>query len=94
MLKFIWYLSQYSAKRVKPSLLEYVAHLEASLNADLQLFLEYKQRLLDIRKRQASTAAAADGAGDHGLDIDEADLLSDTSSIQSSRHSGSSRGTG
>ncbi|XP_017969177.1 putative elongator complex protein 1 [Drosophila navojoa] len=79
------------AKRVKPSLMEYVAHLEASLNADRQLFLEYKQRLLDIRKRQATAAAAAD---DHGLDIDEADLLSDTSSIQSSRHSGSSRGTG
>ncbi|XP_030565741.1 putative elongator complex protein 1 [Drosophila novamexicana] len=78
-------------KRVRPALIAYVGQLEASLRADRDLFVEYKQRLLDIRKRQAT---AADAGEEHELDIDEVDLLSDTSSISSSRHSGSSRGTG
>ncbi|EDV93458.1 putative elongator complex protein 1 [Drosophila grimshawi] len=79
-------------ERVKPALIAYVAQLEGSLCADRKLFGEHKQRLLEIRKRQA---ASADGGNDeHDVDIDEVDLLSDTSSMQSSRHSGSSRGTG
>lgn len=65
--------------------------MQGSLQADLKLFVEYKQRLLDIRKRQA-TSGDADNDGD--VDIEEVDLLSDTTSLHSSRFSGTSRGTG
>ncbi|XP_034486416.1 putative elongator complex protein 1 [Drosophila innubila] len=81
------------ANRIRPALIAFVDQLKKSLSADRELFLEYKQRLLDIRQRQA-TANDADGAGEHDVDIDEVDLLSDTSSMHSSRHSSSSRGTG
>lgn len=81
---------------VKPALLEFVAQLEASLSADRALFAEQKQRLLELRKQQAAKAADGfgDGDGEHEVDIDEVDLLSDTSSMHSSRFSSSSRGTG
>lgn len=81
---------------MKPSLLEFVTQLEASLCADHELFAEHKRRLLELRKRQAAAAADGfgDGVGEHEVDIDEVDLLSDTSSMRSSRFSSSSRGTG
>ncbi|ALC45754.1 Elp1 [Drosophila busckii] len=80
------------ANYVQPALLDYVEILENTLQADRRLFVNYKQRLLDIRKRPA-TANDMDVVGD---DIDELDLLSDTSSMRSSRYSGSqsSRGSG
>lgn len=81
---------------MKPSLLEFVAQLEASLCADRELFAEHKHRLLELRKQKAAAAADGfgDGVGEHEVDIDEVDLLSDTSSMRSSRFSSSSRGTG
>lgn len=79
--------------RIQPALIAFVDQFKGSLSADRELFLEYKQRLLDIRQRQA-TIDEGDGAGEHDVDIDEVDLLSDTSSMHSSRHSSSSRGTG
>ncbi|XP_017018499.1 elongator complex protein 1 [Drosophila kikkawai] len=78
-------------EKIAPALLAYGAQLQGSLQADHKLFLEYKQRLLDIRQRQASSGDA-DNDGD--LDIEEVDLLSDTTSLHSSRYSGTSRGTG
>ncbi|XP_023035447.1 putative elongator complex protein 1 [Drosophila willistoni] len=79
------------ADKVTPSLLAYVNQLQTSLEADHQLFLDYKKRLQIIRQQQASQG---DGDGGGDVDIDEVDLLSDTTSMHSSRHSGSSRGTG
>ncbi|KAH8359617.1 hypothetical protein KR093_007925 [Drosophila rubida] len=79
--------------RIRPSLIAFVDQLKASLGTDQELFVEYKQRLLDIRQRQAS-ADKLDGVANHDVDIDEVDLLSDTSSMHSSRYSGSSRSTG
>lgn len=81
---------------MKPSLLKFVAQLEASLCADRELFAEHKHRLLELRKQKAAAAAECfgDGVGEHEVDIDEVDLLSDTSSMRSSRFSRSSRGTG
>jgi len=72
-------------------LLAYGGQLQSSLHADLQLFLEYKQRLLDIRQRQAKYG---EGDNDADVDLEEVDLLSDTTSLHSSRYSGTSRGTG
>ncbi|XP_034114573.1 elongator complex protein 1 [Drosophila albomicans] len=79
--------------RIRPSLIGFVDQLKASLSADENLFLEYKQRLLDIRQRQA-TVDERDGLANHDVEIDEVDLLSDTSSMHSSRYSHSSRSTG
>ncbi|XP_043951432.1 elongator complex protein 1 isoform X1 [Drosophila biarmipes] len=79
------------AEKIAPALLAYGAQLQNSLHADLQLFLEYKQRLLDIRQRQANNG---DGDNDADVDLEEVDLLSDTTSLHSSRYSGTSRGTG
>ncbi|XP_017062099.1 putative elongator complex protein 1 [Drosophila ficusphila] len=79
------------AEKIAPALLAYGAQLQNSLNADLQLFLDYKQRLLDIRQRNAKFG---EGDGNADVDLDEADLLSDTTSLHSSRYSGTSRGTG
>lgn len=79
------------AEKIAPALLGFGAQLQTSLQADLQLFLDYKQRLLDIRQKQAASGGAENDAD---MDIEEADLLSDTTSLHSSRFSGSSRGTG
>jgi len=79
------------AEKIAPALLAYGAQLQNSLHADLQLFLEYKQRLLDIRQRQAKYG---EGDNDADVDLEEVDLLSDTTSMHSSRYSGTSRGTG
>ncbi|SPP83870.1 putative elongator complex protein 1 [Drosophila guanche] len=80
------------AEKIAPALVAHAGQMHNSLKSDLQLFLEYKQRLLDIRQRRANGADTEGGDGD--VDIDEVDLLSDTSSMQSSRYSGTSRGTG
>jgi len=72
-------------------LLAYGVQLESSLQADLQLFLDYKQRLLDIRRNQAKSG---EGYIDTDVNLKEVDLLSDTTSLHSSQYSGTSRGTG
>ncbi|XP_017083892.2 putative elongator complex protein 1 [Drosophila eugracilis] len=77
--------------KIAPALLSYGDQLQNSLNADLQLFLVYKQRLLDIRQRQAKYG---EGDNDADVDLEEVDLMSDTTSMHSSRYSGTSRGTG
>ncbi|KAH8382396.1 hypothetical protein KR009_003318 [Drosophila setifemur] len=78
-------------EKIAPALVTYGAQLQDSLQADLKLFLEYKQRLLDVRQRQAALGETDNYAD---VDIEEADLLSDTTSLHSSRYSGTSRGTG
>ncbi|XP_022216316.2 putative elongator complex protein 1 [Drosophila obscura] len=78
--------------KIAPALVAHAEQMHSSLKSDLQLFLDYKQRLLDIRQRRANGADAEADDGD--VDIDEVDLLSDTTSMHSSRFSGTSRGTG
>ncbi|XP_001980535.3 putative elongator complex protein 1 [Drosophila erecta] len=78
-------------EKVVPALLAYGTQLQSSLQADLNLFLCYKQRLLDIRQRQANHD---EGNIDADVGMEEVDLLSDTTSLHSSRYSGTSRGTG
>ncbi|XP_033163263.1 putative elongator complex protein 1 [Drosophila mauritiana] len=79
------------SEKIAPALLAYGAQLENSLQADLQLFLDYKQRLLDIRQNQAKSG---EGYIDADVNLKEVDLLSDTTSLHSSQYSGTSRGTG
>ncbi|XP_039495713.1 putative elongator complex protein 1 isoform X1 [Drosophila santomea] len=79
------------AEKIAPALLAYGTQLHSSLQADLELFLDYKQRLLDIRQRQEKYGV---GNIDANVDLEEVDLLSDTTSLHSSRYSGTSRGTG
>ncbi|XP_030374223.1 putative elongator complex protein 1 [Scaptodrosophila lebanonensis] len=79
-------------EHVEPALINYAEKMQSSLIFDKQLFADYKQRLLDIRKRQA-LHSGDEYPGAHN-DIEEVDLLSDTSSMHSSRYSGTSRGTG
>lgn len=77
---------------VVPDLLSYKETLAFSLNADRDLFLQQKSRLQFIREKK-SKENAADDLDDSGQ-IDESDLLSDTTSMHSSRYTASSRGTG
>ncbi|CAD6995585.1 putative elongator complex protein 1 [Ceratitis capitata] len=78
---------------VKPELLMYSRQLRQQFVDDEKQFLEYKQRLNDVR---ILAQQKRDGIvnGYDQCDIDEADLLSDTTSLRSSRYTGSSQGTG
>lgn len=78
---------------VKPELLAYVKQLQQQLSDDEIVFIAHKERLCDVRKLAQEKR---DGLlnGDEEVDIDEADLLSDTTSMRSSRYTGSSKGTG
>lgn len=65
------------------------------LDADRQQFLEYKQRLAIVRADRAAARQSGHPDGEHlHHDDPDADAFSDTSSMRSSRHSASSRGTG
>ncbi|XP_055852924.1 elongator complex protein 1 [Episyrphus balteatus] len=75
-----------------PDLLSYKETLASNLNADKDLFLKQKSRLLYIREKK-SKENTSDDLDDSGQ-IDESDLLSDTTSMHSSRYTASSRGTG
>ncbi|XP_065355006.1 elongator complex protein 1 [Calliphora vicina] len=76
-----------------PKLLAYHEILATNLAADEAQFIKHKERLLEvrvIRKKQAQNFID----GSDQVDIDECDLLSDTTSLRSSRYTASSRGTG
>ncbi|XP_055902907.1 elongator complex protein 1 [Eupeodes corollae] len=79
-------------KIIKPDLLSYKETLASNLNTDKDLFLKHKSRLLAIREKK-SIENVCDDLDDSGQ-IDESDLLSDTTSMHSSRYTASSRGTG
>ncbi|XP_019847772.2 elongator complex protein 1 [Bactrocera dorsalis] len=78
---------------VKPELLAYVKQLQQQLSDDETVFIAHKERLCEVR---VLAQQKRDGLfnGDEVGDIDEADLLSDTTSMRSSRYTGSSQGTG
>ncbi|XP_061393693.1 elongator complex protein 1 [Musca vetustissima] len=77
---------------VTPELLAYQSVLLNSITADEELFSQHKERLSQVRlNRQKQTQFGGD---DDQVDIDECDLLSDTTSLRSSRYTASSRGTG
>ncbi|XP_067647290.1 elongator complex protein 1 [Eurosta solidaginis] len=77
---------------VKPELLAYRKQLQEQLGDDENLFVEHKERLNEVR---VLAQQKRDGLINfYENDIDEADLLSDTTSMRSSRYTGSSQGTG
>uniref|UniRef100_A0A0A1XEG6 Elongator complex protein 1 n=1 Tax=Zeugodacus cucurbitae TaxID=28588 RepID=A0A0A1XEG6_ZEUCU len=78
---------------VKPELLAYVKQLQQQLSDEENTFVTHKERLRDVRvlAQQRRDGILND---DEQADIDEADLLSDTTSMRSSRYTGSSQGTG
>lgn len=78
---------------VKPKLLAYVKQLQEQLSDDETDFIAHKKRLHDVRLF-AQLKRTGFLNNDEVVDIDEADLLSDTTSMRSSRYTGSSQGTG
>ncbi|XP_053960279.1 elongator complex protein 1 [Anastrepha ludens] len=78
---------------VKPDLIAYSKQLAQQLADDEKLFVEHKQRLHDVRVLAQQKRDGLVNCYDQP-DIDEADLLSDTTSLRSSRYTGSSQGTG
>uniref|UniRef100_T1P7H5 Elongator complex protein 1 n=1 Tax=Musca domestica TaxID=7370 RepID=T1P7H5_MUSDO len=78
---------------VSNELLAYQSVLLNSITGDEDLFKQHKDRLIQVRANRLKLAQF--GAGDDDqVDIDECDLLSDTTSMRSSRYTASSRGTG
>ncbi|XP_073841413.1 elongator complex protein 1 [Musca autumnalis] len=77
---------------VTPELLAYQSVLLNSITADEELFTQHKDRLVQVRLNHLKQTQF--GGDDDQLDIDECDLLSDTTSMRSSRYTASSRGTG
>uniref|UniRef100_A0A1I8PUH9 Elongator complex protein 1 n=1 Tax=Stomoxys calcitrans TaxID=35570 RepID=A0A1I8PUH9_STOCA len=78
---------------VMPELIAYHNVLKSSIQGDQELFNSHKQRLLQVRLNRAKQSQFSGEAGEQ-MDIDECDLLSDTTSLHSSRYTASSRGTG
>lgn len=78
---------------IKPELLSYQTLLISTIAADEELFVSHKERLAQVRINRAKRLQFDCEAGDQA-DIDECDLLSDTTSLHSSRYTASSRGTG
>ncbi|XP_075146318.1 elongator complex protein 1 [Haematobia irritans] len=74
-----------------PEIVSYQNVLKSSIVADEELFKTHKQRLIQVRLNRAKQSQLVD---DHQADIDECDLISDTTSLHSSRYTASSRGTG
>uniref|UniRef100_A0A1A9WDF6 Elongator complex protein 1 n=1 Tax=Glossina brevipalpis TaxID=37001 RepID=A0A1A9WDF6_9MUSC len=79
---------------IKMELLLHYDNLKSALLSDKELFISYKQRLLELRiKRLKKTEMLHNEGGDQTL-IDDNDLLSDTSSLYSSHYTASSQNTG
>ncbi|KAM7363123.1 elongator complex protein 1 [Cochliomyia hominivorax] len=76
-----------------PKLLAYHEILSNNLQTDETQFLKHKERLLEIRILRSKQKQSLE-EGNNQIDIDECDLLSDTTSMRSSRYTASSRGTG
>lgn len=78
---------------VSNELLAYQSVLLNSITGDEELFKQHKDRLIQVRANRLKLAQFG-GGDDDQVDIDECDLLSDTTSMRSSRYTASSRGTG
>ncbi|KAL5275221.1 IKBKAP family protein [Megaselia abdita] len=76
---------------LKPELNSYYISLNGVLEADQQLFLKYRNRLHVVRELNAKKL---NEAADFEPNVDECDILSDTTSNRSSQLSGSSSRTG
>lgn len=76
-----------------PKLLNYHEELCQNLSNEETQFLQHKQRLMEVRVLHSKKRELLLNGSDQP-DIDECDLLSDTTSVRSSRYTASSRGTG
>lgn len=74
---------------VRNHLSDYASQLIAKIRAEREQFSGYTQRLLLVRQKKADKLLS--GFDD---DVDNCDMFSDTSSMNSSRFTGSSRGSG
>lgn len=89
-LIFIFKIIYFSETLVKPDICEYFNTLKSVLESDKELFLKYKLRLKVVR--EINLQKANDEYYDQN--VDECDILSDTTSMKSSQFSGSSSRTG
>uniref|UniRef100_A0A182XXP4 Elongator complex protein 1 n=1 Tax=Anopheles stephensi TaxID=30069 RepID=A0A182XXP4_ANOST len=83
--------------KVRSTLGEYLSTLEETLESEREQFLRQKDRLATVREercRKQSLAAAGDDYGDADGDCGDCDLYSDSSTIASSRHTGTSGRSG
>ncbi|XP_037897986.1 putative elongator complex protein 1 [Glossina fuscipes] len=78
---------------IKMELLLHCNHLMASLLSDKELFLSYKERLLAVRVKRLKKVEMLYGEGANQTLMNDNDLLSDTSSLYSSRYTTSSQNT-
>uniref|UniRef100_A0A182VQJ3 Elongator complex protein 1 n=1 Tax=Anopheles minimus TaxID=112268 RepID=A0A182VQJ3_9DIPT len=82
---------------VRSSLGEYLTALDETLCAEKEQFLRQRDRLAMVREersRKQSSAAAGEDHGDVDGDCGDCDLYSDSSTIASSRHTGTSGRSG
>ncbi|XP_053669456.1 elongator complex protein 1 [Anopheles marshallii] len=83
--------------KVRSCLGEYLATLDETLCAENEQFLRQKERLVTVREersRKLTSAAAGEDHGDADVDCGDCDLYSDSSTIASSRHTGTSGRSG
>lgn len=73
---------------IKPHLNQYAKHLTQTVQEESDKFITQKNRLATIRTEKSKRKLENDGD-----DVDDSDMFSDTSSMNSSRYSNSSRGT-
>ncbi|XP_049535614.1 elongator complex protein 1 [Anopheles darlingi] len=86
-------LEQSLQEMVRSGLREYLKTFAASIVAKKELFLRHKNRLAVVREERVKAAQRmVEGAddGDVEMDCGDCDLFSDSSTIASSRHTGSS----
>lgn len=83
-------------EKVRCSLGEYLTTLDETLCAEKEQFLRQKDRLATVREERSrkQSANAADDHGDPDGDCGDCDLYSDSSTIASSRHTGTSGRSG
>uniref|UniRef100_A0A182SZU3 Uncharacterized protein n=1 Tax=Anopheles maculatus TaxID=74869 RepID=A0A182SZU3_9DIPT len=83
--------------KVRSSLGEYLTTLDETLCTEKEQFLRQKERLATVRTERTekqSSSAAADDHGDVDGDCGDCDLFSDSSTIASSRYTGTSGRSG
>uniref|UniRef100_A0A182MPI0 Elongator complex protein 1 n=1 Tax=Anopheles culicifacies TaxID=139723 RepID=A0A182MPI0_9DIPT len=84
-------------EKVRTSFGEYLTTLDETLCAEKEQFLRQKDRLATLREersRKLSSTAAGEDHGDVDGDCGDCDLYSDSSTIASSRHTGTSGRSG
>uniref|UniRef100_A0A182RQR3 Elongator complex protein 1 n=1 Tax=Anopheles funestus TaxID=62324 RepID=A0A182RQR3_ANOFN len=83
--------------KVRSCLGNYLTTLDETLCSEKEQFLHQKERLATVREERArkqSSAAAGEDQGDMDGDCGDCDLYSDSSTIASSRHTGTSGRSG